>query len=80
MAYMRLGDLLVSSSVITEQQLEKALTMQKETKERLGDPTICMELTKKDDPFEKFEVIAMVMVLIWYGLYSACTIGYNVKE
>ena len=40
MAYMRLGDLLVSSSVITEQQLEKALTMQKETKERLGDPTI----------------------------------------
>ena len=37
MAYMRLGDLLVSSSVITEQQLEKALTMQKETKERLGD-------------------------------------------
>ena len=46
MAYMRLGDLLVSSSVITEQQLEKALTMQKETKERL---TICMELTKKDE-------------------------------
>lgn len=27
MAYMRLGDLLVSSGVITEQQLEKALTM-----------------------------------------------------
>ena len=37
MAYMRLGDLLVSSGGITEQQLEKALTMQKETKERLGD-------------------------------------------
>ena len=49
MAYMRLGDFLVSSSVITEQQLEKALTMQKEAKERLGDPTICMELTKKDE-------------------------------
>ena len=49
MAYMRLGNLLVSSGVITEQQLEKALTMQKETKERLGDPTICMELTKKDE-------------------------------
>ena len=31
-------------------------------------------------PFEKFEVIAMVMALIWYGLYSAGTIGYNVKE
>ena len=46
MAYMRLGDLLVSSSVITNEQMEKALGMQKETKERL---TICMELTKKDE-------------------------------
>ena len=34
MAYMRLGDLLVSSSVITNEQMEKALGMQKETKER----------------------------------------------
>ena len=32
MAYMRLGDLLVSSGVITNEQLEKALEMQKETK------------------------------------------------
>ena len=30
MAYMRLGDLLVSSGVITNEQLEKALEMQKE--------------------------------------------------
>ena len=37
MAHMRLGDLLVSSSVITNEQMEKALGMQKETKERLGD-------------------------------------------
>lgn len=36
MAYMRLGDLLVSSGVITNEQLEKALEMQKETKERLA--------------------------------------------
>ena len=40
MAYMRLGDLLVSSGVITNEQLEKALGMQKETKERLGDVLI----------------------------------------
>ena len=40
MAYMRLGDLLVSSSVITNEQLEKTLEMQKETKERLGDVLI----------------------------------------
>lgn len=40
MAYMRLGDLLVSSGVITNEQLEKALEMQKETKARLGDVLI----------------------------------------
>lgn len=40
MAYMRLGDLLVSSGVITNEQLEKTLEMQKETKERLGDVLI----------------------------------------
>ena len=40
MAYMRLGDLLVSSGVITNEQLEKALEMQKEKKERLGDVLI----------------------------------------
>lgn len=40
MAYMRLGDLLVSSGVITNEQLKKALEMQKETKERLGDVLI----------------------------------------
>ena len=40
MAYMRLGDLLVSSGVITNEQLEKALEMQKETKELLGDVLI----------------------------------------
>ena len=40
MAYMRLGDLLVSSGVITNEKLEKALEMQKETKERLGDVLI----------------------------------------
>ena len=32
--------LLVSSGVITNEQLEKALEMQKETKERLGDVLI----------------------------------------
>lgn len=40
MAYMHLGDLLVSSGVITNEQLEKTLEMQKETKERLGDVLI----------------------------------------
>ena len=37
MAYMRLGDLLVASGVITQEQLEQALRIQQETKQRLGD-------------------------------------------
>ena len=40
MAYMRLGDLLVASGVITEEQLEQALDIQKKTKQRLGDVLI----------------------------------------
>lgn len=40
MAYMRLGDLLVASGVISEQQLDQALKLQKNTKQRLGDVLI----------------------------------------
>ncbi len=40
MAYMRLGDLLVSTGAISEEQLEKALEKQKGTKQRLGDVLI----------------------------------------
>ena len=40
MANMRLGNILVSLGVITNEHLEKALEMQKETKERLGDVLI----------------------------------------
>ena len=40
MKYMRLGDLLVSAGVITEEQLESALKSQRESKRRLGDELI----------------------------------------
>ncbi len=36
MKYKRIGDLLLSVGVITEEQLNQALAMQKETKDRLG--------------------------------------------
>ena len=39
MAYMRLGDLLIAAGAIT-QELEEALTIQKQKKERLGDVLI----------------------------------------
>lgn len=34
---LRLGDILIAAGLLTEQQLQKALTMQKMTKERLGE-------------------------------------------
>ena len=40
MAYMRLGDLLISAGVIDQDQLRDALAIQKQTKERLGDVLI----------------------------------------
>ena len=40
MAYMRLGDLLIAAGAITQEQLEEALTIQKQKKERLGDVLI----------------------------------------
>ena len=56
MAYMRLGDLLVSSSVITNEQLEKALGMQKETKERLGDVLIRADFITEQQLIEALEM------------------------
>ena len=40
MAYMRLGDLLISAGVIRPEQLNDALAIQKKTRERLGDVLI----------------------------------------
>ena len=40
MAHLRLGDLLVSAGLITEEQLEYALQQQKTTKNRLGEELI----------------------------------------
>ena len=40
MAYMRLGDLLVSSGIITGEQLEQALALPREDGLRLGDVLI----------------------------------------
>lgn len=39
-AYMRLGDLLISAGVIRPEQLNNALAIQKKTRERLGDVLI----------------------------------------
>lgn len=40
MAYMRLGDLLIAAGVIGQEELQKALSIQRQTRERLGDVLI----------------------------------------
>ena len=36
MAYIRLGELLISAGIIDQNQLNEALSVQKQTKQRLG--------------------------------------------
>ena len=40
MAYMRLGDLLITAGAITPEQLDRALELQKSSTGRLGDVLI----------------------------------------
>ena len=46
-AYMRLGDLLVSSGIITGEQLEQALALPREDGQRLGDVLIRQGVSPK---------------------------------
>lgn len=45
----RLGRLLVNRGYISEQQLESALTQQRETGQRLGEVLVCLELITERD-------------------------------
>ncbi len=49
MAYMRLGDLLKSAGLIDETQLQKALEIQKQTKQRLGTVLIDSGIITEQD-------------------------------
>ena len=49
MAYMRLGELLVSAGTITQEQLDYGLSLQKGTKLRLGDVLIANGIITEDD-------------------------------
>jgi type IV pilus assembly protein PilB len=56
MAYMKLGDLLTSAGVIDDSQLEKALTIQKETRERLGDVLIENNIISEKQLIEALQI------------------------
>ena len=56
MAYMRLGDLLVSSGTITEQQLTEALELQKQSRERLGDVLIHSGIISEQQLIEVLQI------------------------
>lgn len=56
MIYTRLGDLLVSIGLITEEQLECALNKQKTTKNRLGQELICEEVITEQQLIEALRV------------------------
>ena len=52
MAYKRLGDLLIAAGAITEEELNKGLARQKETKERLGTALINSGIITEDELIE----------------------------
>ncbi len=56
MAYMRLGDLLISAGVITEEDLEKGLALQKESKERLGTVLIKNNIITENQLIEALQM------------------------
>ena len=56
MAYMRLGDLLISAGVITEEELEKGLELQKTSKERLGTVLIKNNIITENQLIEALQM------------------------
>ena len=56
MAYMRLGDLLISAGVITEEELEQGLALQKTSKERLGTVLIKNNIITENQLIEALQM------------------------
>lgn len=56
MAYMRMGDLLVSVGLITQEQLQEALKVGKETRKRLGEVLISTGVITEQQMIEALEM------------------------
>ena len=56
MAYKRLGDLLLSVGLLTEDDLNKALALQKETKQRLGEVLISSGMVTETQIIEALQI------------------------
>ena len=52
MAYKRLGELLVEAGTITEEELARALALQKGTNARLGDVLLSHSIITEEDLVE----------------------------
>ena len=49
MAYMKLGELLISAGTITQEELDRGLALQKGTKDRLGDVLIKNQIISEEE-------------------------------
>ena len=56
MAYMRLGDLLISAGLITNEQLDRALNVQKTTHKRLGAVLIDEGIITEEELIETMQL------------------------
>ena len=56
MAYIRLGELLISAGIINQNQLNEALSVQKQTKQRLGDILIERNIITNNELIEALQM------------------------
>ena len=56
MAYIRLGELLISAGIIDQNQLNEALSVQKQTKQRLGDILIERNIITNNELIEALQM------------------------
>ena len=56
MAYKRLGDLLLAAGTINEEQLQRGLAIQKETKERLGEALLSHNIITEDQLIQALQM------------------------
>ena len=66
MARLRLGELLVSSNILTQEQLDEALRMQGETRRRLGD--VLVQLGYVDET-RLTQALSQQLAVPWVSLY-----------
>ncbi|MDD4980856.1 MAG: GspE/PulE family protein [Candidatus Omnitrophica bacterium] len=77
--YLRLGELLLKEGIITEAQLEKAITVQRQEGGRLGEILVKLGILKED---QTVAILSKQLNIPYYGMGSDLkpTMGENLEQ